>query len=119
MYTTHITIYFLSLLSQWTVEALPIRPLKQTFTVTRQHDRGAGPFDGAEARRHALLKHGIPLPTYLERRQVPSATASSPSGTETSSVVAESEANDLEYLSKVDVGGVSMNLDFDTGSSDL
>jgi hypothetical protein len=118
MYSTHTTLYLLSLFSQCVVDALPTRPQRQTFTVTRKHDL-AGPFDGVAERRHALLKHGIPLPAYLERRQTPSATAAAPAGTETSSVVAESEANDLEYLSRVDVGGVSMNLDFDTGSSDL
>jgi aspergillopepsin I len=37
----------------------------------------------------------------------------------TASEVAVTEKNDLEYLSPVDIGGTIMQLDFDTGSSDL
>ena len=34
-------------------------------------------------------------------------------------VPASPEANDLEYLAPVTIGGQTLNLDFDTGSSDL
>lgn len=45
------------------------------------------------------------------------ATAAATNGTGT--VTATPEANDVEYLAPVDIGGQTINLDFDSGSSDL
>ncbi|KAI1762660.1 acid protease [Hypoxylon sp. FL1150] len=45
------------------------------------------------------------------------ATAAASNGTGT--VTATPEANDVEYLAPVDIGGQTINLDFDSGSSDL
>ena len=47
-------------------------------------------------------------------------TSSASSGDgETGDVAATPEENESEYLSKVTIGGQSLNLDFDTGSADL
>jgi hypothetical protein len=77
--------------------------------------------DGPEALRKAYLKHGIALPEALAKRQAPPPTppASAPKGTTTASIVANTQQNDLEYLSPVLIGNTMMALDFDTGSSDL
>jgi hypothetical protein len=79
--------------------------------------------DGPEALRKAYLKHGIAVPDALRKRQVvspaPAPPAPVPKGATTTSIVATSQQNDLEYLSPVRIGNTMMQLDFDTGSSDL
>lgn len=53
-------------------------------------------------------KYGKPVPEHI------AAAASS-----TGSVPAIPEASDVAYLSAVNIGGQTLNLDFDTGSADL
>lgn len=48
-----------------------------------------------------------------------SAPAAQPSSGQTGSVTNTPEGNDVEFLSPVTIGGQTLNLDFDTGSSDL
>ncbi|KAI1775852.1 acid protease [Hypoxylon cercidicola] len=45
--------------------------------------------------------------------------AAAAASNETGSVTATPEANDVEYLAPVTIGGQTLNLDFDSGSSDL
>ncbi|KAI5201506.1 aspartic protease pepB [Aureobasidium subglaciale] len=59
----------------------------------------------------AISKYGGTPPTNVQR----AAAAAQQSG----SVTANSYGGDVEYLCPVSVGGTTMNLDFDTGSSDL
>lgn len=47
------------------------------------------------------------------------ATAAAAGGNKTGSVAANPEQNAALFLSPVDVGGQTLNLDFDSGSSDL
>lgn len=83
--------------------------------------------DGPQALLKAYLKHGfeVPEPLRLRKRQLASIELTGPNDVDpavpatTSSEVAVTEKNDLEYLSPVDIGGTMMQLDFDTGSSDL
>ncbi|KAJ5098665.1 hypothetical protein N7532_005666 [Penicillium argentinense] len=56
---------------------------------------------------NALSKYGATIPTGVK------AAADSGSATTTP------EDNDIEYLTPVNVGGTTLNLDFDTGSADL
>ncbi|KAM0261421.1 hypothetical protein ACHAQJ_002274 [Trichoderma viride] len=51
--------------------------------------------------------------------QTSSAPAAQPSSGQTGSVTNTPEGNDVEFLSPVNIGGQTLNLDFDTGSSDL
>lgn len=98
---------------------------KHLFSVPRSTPLGRHQ-DGPEALRKAYLKHGIEVPEALRlrKRQVgvgltgPNEVDPSVPST-TASEVAVTEKNDLEYLSPVDIGGTIMQLDFDTGSSDL
>src|SRR5438045_2974979 len=62
--------------------------------------------NGPAALRRALGKYGFPMPDALSKRQDGSVTAS-PAG------------QDVEYTCQVNIGGQTLNLDFDTGSADL
>ncbi|KAF2434587.1 acid protease [Tothia fuscella] len=107
-----------SLLVSSTLAAAPNPLEKRAFSVKSNSQTGRFR-DGPNALRKAYLKHGIEVPSALEKRQAASGIASGPQPTATSSIVAVTEQNDLEYLSPVDIGGTIMELDFDTGSSDL
>jgi hypothetical protein len=102
------------------VFASPTPVERRTFSVN-QAARRPELEDGPIALRRAYLKHGIDVPPELQKRQVPipTAVAAAPQPTATGSTDAVSEKNDLEYLSPVNIGGVTMRMDFDTGSSDL
>lgn len=91
---------------------------KRAFSV-KQNIQSGRFRDGPSALRKAYMKHGIDVPEALQKRQLPTGVVPGPLPTATSSIVAVTEQNDLEYLSPVDIGGTMMELDFDTGSSDL
>ena len=82
---------------------------KSTFTVNQK----ARPATHAKAINlpgmyaSALSKYGAAVPASVK--------AAAESGT----AVTTPEANDVEYLTPVNVGGTTLNLDFDTGSADL
>ncbi|KAJ6126646.1 Penicillopepsin-1 [Penicillium sp. IBT 18751x] len=56
----------------------------------------------------ALSKYGATVPSHIEAAAVASGVATT-----------TPEANDEEYLTPVNIGGTTLNLDFDTGSADL
>lgn len=99
---------------------------KRSFSVPQSTPPGRY-LDGPEALRKAYLKHGFEMPEALRLRKRQSAGIglTGPNDVDpavpatTASEVAVTEKNDLEYLSPVDIGGTMMQLDFDTGSSDL
>jgi hypothetical protein len=93
---------------------------RSTFSVVQPRTVNDQFFDGAEAIRRAYFKHGLDLPEHLKKRDKPPTVvrAAAPPGA-TAQTSAIREANDLEYLSPIEIGGVMMKLDFDTGSSDL
>jgi hypothetical protein len=68
------------------------------------------PNAGPAAMRKAYNKFG-----FLVARQAAANTTGSMAG----KVAANPEPNAAEYLSPVNIGGQTLNLDFDTGSSDL
>jgi aspergillopepsin I len=111
MFGSSILVFGLALIGF--VHTAPSKIYKRTFSVTKPHNVEENQFDGAWALKKAYLRHGLPLPRGLEKRQIPA------SPKVVASVAATTESNDLEYLSPIEVGGVQMNLDFDTGSSDL
>ena len=64
---------------------------------------------GPAAMAKVYAKYGKPVPAVI------AAAAANNDGT----VTADPEEYDSEYLCPVTVGGTTLNLDFDTGSSDL
>jgi hypothetical protein len=74
--------------------------------------------------KEAYWKYAIDLPADLEEAEqqiktVNRITNAPPGGGITTSVVAKSVKNDLQYLISVKVGKHDLMLDLDTGSSDL
>jgi hypothetical protein len=92
--------------------ALPVNVEKRAPASFRIHQVESGPSMkvGAIALQRAYHKYSASVPQV-----VADAAAASQTGT----VAANPEQYDLEYLCPVNVGGTTMNLDFDTGSADL
>ncbi|KAF2129606.1 Asp-domain-containing protein [Dothidotthia symphoricarpi CBS 119687] len=67
-----------------------------------------------------VIKDGWVTNNKRSKKTKPAASAAAAgTGNQTGSVAANPEENAALFLSPVDVGGQTMNLDFDTGSSDL
>lgn len=91
-------------------------PKTKDFTVTQVHN----PYyvrNGAAALAKAYRKYGAPLPDYLTSALNHTYTKRAATG----SAVTTPEEYDTEYLTPVSIGtpAQTLNLDFDTGSSDL
>jgi hypothetical protein len=88
---------------------------KRSFThVVRRRLPGNGPTAGLNAIQQAYRKYGFDLPSDMV-----GASDKAVAGAQIGSVAANPEPNAAEYLSPVSIGGQTLNLDFDTGSSDL
>lgn len=84
-------------------------PTKQGFSV-QQVPKNIG---FLTAGPHATLK------TYKKFGKQPPTAVVQAAALQSGTVAATPEEYDSEYLCPVDVGGTTLNLDFDTGSSDL
>ena len=73
------------------------------------------------AKNPGFLKSGphVMAATYLKFNKEMPAEVAAAAATTTGSVVATPEQYDSEYLCPVTIGGETLTLDFDTGSSDL
>jgi aspergillopepsin I len=88
--------------------AAPTATPRQGFTVnqlSRQAPKRSINLPGIYS--NALNKYGASVPTHVRDAAVHGSAVTTP------------EAEDLEYLTPVNVGGTVLNLDFDTGSADL
>jgi len=76
---------------------------------------------GPNAMAAAYRKYGFTMPKVLRARQLVNSTqpANGRAGAGVGVVAALPEPNAAEYLSPVTIGGQTVTLDFDTGSSDL
>jgi hypothetical protein len=105
------------------VFAAPTQPKKRSFKVDRVRQANYVP-NGHAALRKAYVKFGLDDITFLPNAntaaEIDAETAGS-SGTESEigEVSASPTQNDAEFLSPVSVGGQTIVMDFDTGSSDM
>ncbi len=90
------------------VSAGPIEKRGSTFTI-HQNVPKTSYKSGAQALASVYGKYGVPVPKDVAQ------AAANDDGT----VTATPQQYDSEYLCPVTVGGQTLNLDFDTGSSDL
>lgn len=91
-------------------------PKTKDFTVTQVHNPHYVR-NGAAALAKAYRKYGAPMPDYLTSALNHTYTKRAATG----SAVTTPEPYDVEYLTPVSIGtpAQTLNLDFDTGSSDL
>ncbi|KAI9806589.1 MAG: hypothetical protein M1825_006046 [Sarcosagium campestre] len=89
------------------VDGSPLEKRK-VFTINQIIKPAKVPRNGPAAYAAALAKHGVPIPANLAAAAVNDGT-----------VAANPDENDVQYLSPVNIGGQTVDLDFDTGSSDL
>lgn len=97
-----------------------IRPKGITIPVIRNSTQTLGPRSGPAAYTRAVRRYNITTSTFTGKNGQVFKKALGTDGEE-SEVPADSVQNDLQYVVSVKIGtpGVSLNLDFDTGSSDL
>jgi hypothetical protein len=103
--------------------AAPTQHKKRSFKIDRVRQANYVP-NGPAALRKAYIKFGLDDISFLPDANVASSinadTASAAgTGTEQGSVSASPTQNDAEFLSPVTVGGQTIVMDFDTGSSDM
>ncbi|KAL6705576.1 Aspartic protease snp2 [Coniothyrium glycines] len=102
-----------------TVVATPVQIEKRDkFTVQQVH-RGTFLKNGALDKVKVLRKYGKPVPQHLQDAADNRANAVTIEATSGSEPANPSDQYDSSYLSPVTVGTTEVQLDFDTGSSDL
>jgi hypothetical protein len=126
--TTSYLIFLVTLLAASTTAApapAPGKIQKRSFKVPRsintKHPRG---LNGPDAMRKVFNKYnlngGFIASTKSSQGFEPfKVNAANGTGNGTGTVAANPEPNAALFLSPVDIGGQTLNLDFDTGSSDL
>ena len=131
-------LFFISLLVTFAAARPYTAPVQKrgSFKVERVKNAAFNGHSGTFQLNKALAKYGMPIPptlsAALEARKKKGAststsTTSSASGVsaasnstdESGTVSATPESGDSEFLAPISIGGQSMNMDFDTGSSDL
>ena len=123
------TASFLVALLSVSVVASPLNRRDGDYSkIHRQANPGASPRNGTQAMLRAYQKYqwGAPITT---NEHISTNAASDPvneklatggvSGSGSGLVAATPEQHNSEYLCPVTIGGQSLNLDIDTGSSDL
>ncbi|PTB65673.1 acid protease [Trichoderma citrinoviride] len=136
-----LTALFLGLIALVSASAIPIQK-RGSFKVERRANPNFTGNDGLKAMGKAYRKFGWTMPQELKdalavreaavaggngtqiggngTQTAPAAPAATqPASGQVGSVTNTPEGNDVEFLSPVKIGGQTLNLDFDTGSSDL
>lgn len=98
------------------VTAAPTKNEERSFKIHRRAVGGTGAPDGFAALGKAYRKYGWEMPEGLSNdTQVPQMKNGGGEGT----VKATPEEGDVSFLAPIKVGGQTLMMDFDTGSSDL
>lgn len=103
--------------------AAPTQHKKRSFKIDRVRQANYVP-NGPAALRRAYLKFGLDDISFLPDANVAASinadtAAAAGTGTEQGQVSASPTQNDAEFLSPVTVGGQTIVMNFDTGSSDM
>lgn len=114
MHSLQAVLLIVSLLATDTIAAPHIQKRSFVHHVKRSINR-RDPATGPNAMLKAYAKYGFS--TVGRATNSTAAPAAGAAGTGT--VAAAPEPNNAEYLSPVNIGGQTVTLDFDTGSSDL
>ncbi|KAF2494086.1 acid protease [Lophium mytilinum] len=96
------------------------RQLNGMDAITKAYRKYKWGIIGAK-RHHRGKKHGVKQPLSQGNATTPgnAAPSTAPASNGTGEVAATPENNDALFLSPVKIGGQTLNMDFDTGSSDL
>ncbi|KAH8882891.1 aspergillopepsin-F [Thozetella sp. PMI_491] len=135
MHTTLLNAVVVGLLAT-TAVAAPSSIQKRSFKVERVKNRAFKGHNGPRELLKAYQKYSMPVPDAL-MAAIQAQAAAAPAGAQTKAkgasvkatngtaaagtglVTATPEQGDIEYLAPVNIGGQTLNLDFDSGSSDL
>jgi hypothetical protein len=102
--------------------AAPTQHKKRSFKIERVRQANYVP-NGPVALRKAYIKFGLDDISFLPDANIAASinaeSAAAGTGTENGKVPASPTQNDAEFLSPVTVGGQTLVMDFDTGSSDM
>ena len=127
-----LTITFMYLLT--IALAAPLKSQRRSFKVLQKRRDFAAPRpagSGVVAMSKAYRKYGFPTPESPDIPDtkvlaltdgdvdVPQSLAATGGGRTSSDVAANAQEGDSEFLSPITIGGQSVTMDFDTGSSDL
>ena len=101
------------------ITAAPTKLQARSFKVERIQ-RGAKIRNAQKALIKSYSKWGIVMPAVLTASQtVEDITASNIGSGEAGEVTNEPTQSDIEFLAPISIGGQTLMVDFDTGSSDL
>src|SRR5271154_760878 len=117
----HLHPFFCVALLLTSVLSAPIQPQKRSFKINRIRQANYVP-NGPKALRKAYVKFGFDDISFLPPVDIANVSAEGAVtlvGTDNGDVSASPTQNDAEFLSPVLVGGQTLVMDFDTGSSDM
>ena len=102
-----------------TISAAPTKPGEKSFKIQRRQVSSSSTRNGAAALGKAYRKYGWEVPETLSNSVQTAKSFAAASGGEDGVVKATPEEGDASFLSPISIGGQTLMVDFDTGSSDL
>ncbi|KAL9002536.1 MAG: hypothetical protein Q9188_004534 [Gyalolechia gomerana] len=102
-----------------TVSAAPVKAEQKSFKVQRRRISRRSTPNGAAALGKAYRKYGWEVPDAINKKVTTIQTLATDPNREEGTVKATPEEGDAAFLSPVRIGGQTLMLNFDTGSSDL